>query len=94
MESNILFKQKQTRILLMLKDTSQNWYISNLAKTSGTTYVHTCNFIAKCEAHGITSSERHGKLKLIKLTDRGAKIADMIAAISSMVNSASEQQKQ
>lgn len=86
MNNNIILKQKQTKILLALKDTSQNWYISNLAKASNTTYVHACNFLVTCEALGIVSSERRGKLKLIKLTDRGNKLADLITAINASIN--------
>jgi len=90
--NNIILKQKQTRILVALKDTSQNWYISTLAKATGTTYVHTCNFLATCEALGITVSDKHGKLKLIKLTDKGLRIAEMLVTINSLVN-VPEQQK-
>jgi len=92
MMSNILLKQKQARILIALKDTSQDWYISSLARASGTTYVHTCNFIAACDSVGITTNEKHGKLKIIKLTEKGIKLADMLSSINSMV-SIQEQQK-
>ena len=86
MDNNILLKQKQTCILIALRDTSQNWNISNIAKITDTTYVHTCNFISKCEELGITSSEKHGKLKLIRLTEKGQKLAELVANISSIVN--------
>jgi predicted transcriptional regulator len=86
MDNNIILKQKQTKILLALRDTSQSWYISSLAKATNTTYVHTCNFLVTCEALGITSSEKHGKLKLIKLTERGLRIADLITAINASIN--------
>ncbi len=92
MNNNILFKQKQTKILIALRDTTQSWYITTLAKATGTTYVHACNFLAVCEALGITLSERHGKLKIIKLTDKGSKLADMINTINSLIN-IQEQQK-
>ncbi|MGD0510234.1 MAG: hypothetical protein ABSA33_00170 [Candidatus Micrarchaeaceae archaeon] len=86
MDNNIILKQKQTKILLALKDTSQSWYISSLAKASGTTYVHACNFLVACEALGIVSSEKHGKMKMIMLTERGLKIAEMITSINSLIN--------
>lgn len=92
MNNNILLKQKQIRIILALKDNSQTWYISNLAKASGTTYVHSCNFLSVCESMGITESEKHGKLKLIRLTEKGHKLADLIASINTLVN-VQEQQK-
>ena len=90
--NNILLKQKQAKILVALKDTSQNWYISTLAKATGTTYVHACNFLTSCEALGITSSEKHGKLKFIKLTEKGLRVADMLVTMNSLLN-IPEQQK-
>lgn len=93
MNNNIILKHKQTKILLALLDTSQNWYISTLAKSSDTTYVHACNFLATCESLGITSSERHGKLKLIKLTEKGLKIANLLSSITSMINSQEPQEQ-
>lgn len=85
MNNNILLKQKQSRILVALRDTSQVWYISSLAKTSNTTYVHACNFLATCEALGIVTSEKHGKLKLIKLTEKGFRMADLIVSMNNIL---------
>lgn len=78
---NLLLREKQARMLLALKDQSQNWYISSVAKAAGTTYVHACNFLIDCERLGIIKSEKHGRIKNIKLTDRGAQIADSISSI-------------
>lgn len=94
MNNNIILKQKQTRILLALRDTSQNWYISTLAKATDTTYVHTCNFLAACETLGITTSEKHGKIKLIKLTEKGLRLADLITNINTIITIQEQQQKQ
>jgi predicted transcriptional regulator len=91
---NIILRQKQSRILLALRDPSQNWYISSLAKACDTTYVHACNFLAVCESMGITESEKHGKLKVIKLTDKGLRLADLIASINSILAAHGQQQKQ
>ena len=79
MDANILLKGKQSRILVALRDTNQAWYVSSLAKAAGTTYVHACNFINICEELGIVNCEKHGKLKVVKLTDKGAKMAEMIS---------------
>lgn len=83
---NILFKNKQLKILLALRDGSQSWYISTLAKAADTTYVHACNFISACETMGIVESERHGKIKQVRLTPKGAKVADMLAGAVSVLN--------
>jgi predicted transcriptional regulator len=90
---NILLKQKQSRIIIALKDTSQSWYISSLAKACDTTYVHACNFLAVCESMGITQSEKHGKLKVIKLTEKGLKLAEMLASVNSILAIQEQQQK-
>lgn len=89
---DILFKQKQLRILLLLKDKSKDWYISELAKSASTTYVHACNFVMACESSGIVSSEKHGKLKVVKLTEKGIQIADNLATASALI--AKEQPQQ
>ncbi len=85
MEPNIILRGKQTRILVALRDTNQAWYVSSLAKAAGTTYVHACNFINVCEELGIVNCEKHGKLKVVKLTEKGAKMAEMISGISALM---------
>ncbi len=91
---SIIFKDKQAKIILSLKNPGQSWYISSLAKASNTTYVHTCNFIALCENIGITTSEKHGKIKVIKLTEKGSQIAEMIAGIYNAINGQGKAQQQ
>ena len=85
MKGLLLFKDKHLKILLALRDTSQGWHITSLAKASNTTYVHTCNFLVACEQLGITSSEKHGKIKLIKLTEKGIKLAEMLSNAYAMM---------
>lgn len=92
--SSIIFKSKQLRIILALRDVNQSWFISTLAKASDTTYVHACNFITTCERMGIMTSERHGKVKQVKLTEKGLKIAELLANSYSMMNMPQEAQKQ
>lgn len=89
----ILFKSKQLKIFLALRDGSQSWYISTLAKAADTTYVHACNFIATCEGMGLMESEKHGKIKQIKLTQKGMRVADMLAGATSVMNESTETQK-
>lgn len=86
MEGSIILKDKQAKIILLLKNTQQPWYISSLSKASGTTYVHACNFVKKCEVMGIVTNEKHGKIKEIKLTEKGVQIAEMISNIYSSID--------
>lgn len=96
--SEILFKEKQTKILLALRNSQQPWYLTTLASACGTTYVHTSNFIKKCEEMGITSKEKHGKIKEIKLTEKGLQIANLLSNIYTIIKTQTqpkiEQQKE
>ena len=88
MDTNILLKGKQAGILLALRDTNQSWYVSSLAKAAGTTYVHACNFINVCEDLNLVNCEKHGKLKVVKLTDKGTKVAEMLYGIVGLISHA------
>ncbi len=94
MEESIILKGKQAKILVALKNTQQPWHITSLAKECGATYVHVCNFINTCERLGIVANEKHGKLKEIKLTDKGVLIADMVSGIYGVLNQQPQQTAQ
>lgn len=81
----LLFKEKQIRILLAMTGNQQSWYISSLAKLTDTTYVHTSRFIKKCEETGLVVSEKHGKIKGVKLTEKGVKVANGLLSIMELV---------
>lgn len=83
MPKSLLLMDKQARMLVALRDQTQSWYISSLAKATGTTYVHACNFLIECERLGMVESERHGKIKTIRLTEKGAQIAALVSDIYS-----------
>lgn len=85
MPNGLLLKDKQARILIMLKNTQQPWYLSTLAKASDTTYVHTSNFIRECEKIGIITNEKHGKIKQVRLTEKGHQLADMLNSVYALV---------
>lgn len=89
----IIFKDKKARIILLLKDETQQWSVTSLAQVSKTTYVHTHNFISECETLGFTKSEKHGRLKLIKLTEQGVQLANMISSIYDLIEQKPEQKK-
>ena len=77
----LLFKDKQIRLLIALSKPEKEWYISELAKEVGVTYVHTSRFLSACELAGIVSSEKHGRLKRIFLTEKGKKTVASISDI-------------
>lgn len=77
----LFFKDKHVRLIANLAVQGREWHISDLAKESGVTYVHTSKFIAKCEQAGIVGSERHGRVKRLALTKKGEEVARGIAGI-------------
>ncbi len=72
----LLFKDKQTRIILSMLDERKEWYLSELAKNSGVTYIHTSRFIKRCETSGLVHTEKHGRTKRVLLTEKGKSIAN------------------
>ncbi|MGC8586726.1 MAG: winged helix DNA-binding protein [Candidatus Micrarchaeia archaeon] len=77
----LILKGKQAKIIIALKDKNQEWHIADLAKVANVTYVHTSNFIKACEQQGIVSYEKHGKIKVVKLTEKGDAVANEIANV-------------
>ena len=77
----LLFKDKQIRILLAILKQEKQPYISDLAKITGVTYIHTSRFLSSCEKLGLISYERHGKIKTIFLTPKGKEITLQIQSI-------------
>lgn len=84
-------REKQARMLLALRDASQSWYISSVAKAAGTTYVNACNFLSNCERLGLVSSEKHGKIKNVRLTERGQQVAEHVSGIYASTNPEAEE---
>lgn len=91
MEGTMILRDKQASILLCLKDQTKDWSISELAKRTGSTYVHVCNFIMSCEDLGVVESQKHGKDKMIKLTNKGVLLASHIEGIYSLLSKQPEQ---
>jgi DNA-binding MarR family transcriptional regulator len=82
----LFFKEKQAKLLLALASSPKEWYISDLAKTTNVTYIHTSRFISRCEESGIVKVERHGKVKGLTLTDKGVEIASTIQNLIEKLN--------
>ncbi|MDE1856282.1 MAG: winged helix DNA-binding protein [Candidatus Micrarchaeota archaeon] len=80
-KGTLLFKDKQVKILTALANKDQEWYLSSLAKAADATYVHTSKFITRCEQLGLVNVTKHGKIKTLTLTDKGAEVAGGIAKV-------------
>ncbi len=68
---SLLVKPKPTSVLLLLKDTSNEWYPSKLAREAGATYVYTTQLLSKFEKAGLVRFSFQGKTKMVTLTEKG-----------------------
>jgi len=78
---NIFFRKKPAMILISLRKTSRVRYGSLLAKEVDCTYSHAVKILQSLEKLGLVAFEKKGRIKLIKLTNRGQEVADHIQKI-------------
>ncbi|MEM3422313.1 MAG: helix-turn-helix domain-containing protein [Candidatus Bilamarchaeaceae archaeon] len=79
---NEFFRIKPCKIILLLreeKEGEKRKYISELARQSGSTYVHATNLIKKLERVGLVKTEKKGREKIVTLTEEGLKVANAIS---------------
>jgi predicted transcriptional regulator len=79
----VFARPKPCKILTALKDTDTRWHLSKLAKSTDTTYVYVTRLVSKLEEEGILTVESKGKMRIVKLTEKGMKIANAIDELMS-----------
>ena len=83
---NVFLRPKPCKVIVLLKD-SNSKYISELAKESGATYVHTTKLLRKLEKNEIVTIEQNGKKRMVKLTEKGNKIASALHEVMNSIAS-------
>ena len=81
---NLFFRLKTISILTLLLQ-EKKWYISELARESKQTYVHATKIIKILEKNNIVNISKEKKKKIVKLTEKGEKIAKMFEEIIKIV---------
>lgn len=79
--STIFMRPKPCRIMTLLRDTENQWHLSKLAKSSDTTYVYVTQLVSKLQGAGIVTVETKGKKRVVKLSDKGMKVANAIGEV-------------
>jgi predicted transcriptional regulator len=79
----VFVKKKPCRILCRLKDTETSWYLSKIAKETDTTYVYVTKLVSRLEKEGYLIIESRGKKRIVKLTEKGAHVANAINELES-----------
>ena len=82
---DIFFQKKPSIILVALKRIARVRYGSILAKEVDCTYSHAVKILQSLERLGLVIFEKKGRIKLIKLTKKGAEVAENIENIRKVV---------
>jgi len=83
---DIFFRRKPALMLVALRKVARARYGSVLAKEVDCTYSHAVKILQSLERLGLVVFERKGRIKLIKLTNKGQEAAENIENIRKLVN--------
>jgi len=90
---DILFRVKPLCIFMQLKDSSKEWYASNLAAGCGATYVHTTKLLKEFKKLELVTFEVKGRVKKVKLTDKGLQLAGALSDLMPKLEEKEEEKK-
>ena len=87
---DVIFREKPALMLInlrndMLQGPRANHYASNLAKNVDCTYSHVVKVLKQFEQNGLIKFEKKGRLKLLTLTEKGARVAEHLASARNML---------
>lgn len=81
----VFFRRKPSMILVALKSSGKNKYGSVLAKEVDCTYSHAVKILQEMERAKLVGFEKKGRIKTIKLTENGLKVAEHIERIKDIL---------
>ena len=82
---DIFFRRKPAMMLVSLKKNTRMRYGSVLAKEVDCTYSHAVKILQTLEELKLVDFEKRGRIKVIKLTKKGAEVADAIENIQKLI---------
>lgn len=77
----LLLHSKPVKILVQLNNPSRDNYPSQIAKDIDCTYSHAVRTLQRLEEQGLIESEKSGRKKHLKLTEKGKKIAKALSEL-------------
>ncbi len=81
----VFFRRKPAMILVALRRGGRNRYGSVLAKEVDCTYSHAVKILQEMERAKLVDFEKQGRIKTIKLTESGNRIAEHIEKIKQLL---------
>ena len=82
---SLFARPKPCRIMTLLRDGEM--HLSKLAKSSDTTYVYVTKLVTQMQRDGLVSIEPKGKKKMVRLTEKGMKVANAISELKNLIES-------
>ena len=81
----VFFRKKPAMILVSLRKDTKSRYGSVLAKEVDCTYSHAVKILQEMEKARLVNFEKQGRIKIIKLTEAGDKVAENIEKIKNLL---------
>jgi predicted transcriptional regulator len=82
-----LFARPKPCRMMTLLLSEGSWHLSKLAKSSDTTYVHVTKLMSQFQKGGLVTIETNGKKRVVRLTDKGMKVANAISELKNRLES-------
>ncbi len=80
-------RPKPCRIMVLLRDSESPWHLSKLAKGSDTTYVYVTKLVTQMQKEGLVTVEAKGKKRMVRLTEKGTRVANAIHELKNIIES-------
>ncbi|MDP2907954.1 MAG: winged helix DNA-binding protein [Nanoarchaeota archaeon] len=81
----VFFRRKPANILVALRKNTKSRYGSILAKEVDCTYSHAVKILQEMEKARLVEFVKQGRIKMIRLTENGNKIAENIEKIQTLL---------
>ncbi len=78
---SVIFREKPAMILVELLKSEDQIYASTLSKTIDCTYSHLVKLLQRMEKASLLKFDKQGRLKFLKLTEKGKIVAAHITEI-------------
>lgn len=89
--SRLFFRNKQVKLLISLKSGPK--YATILSKEVDLTYSHTVKLLDQFKTFGLVTFEKKGRIKIVKLTNDGEELAQVIEAALVKISKLKEKYK-
>jgi DNA-binding MarR family transcriptional regulator len=94
-DENLLgfFLQDKPAKILLVTQKNGRTYPADISKALAATYSHIVRVIQKLEEYGLIESEKQGRTKFIKLTERGEQVAHHLSGLEMALRRIGEEEK-